>query len=129
MINEHNKIKQITIMYKNEKVFSVDVIVYNFNLLFEGNVIIHNKELFPLYMQTEPILYEWYKFRCFYNSMLRYNDIIYCLCGMPKKTSTRLYDVQQAISLFSYGANLTDKYWINPSEPFEFINDFDEDDE
>lgn len=126
MLSENQTKQQITLMYKDKKVLSVDIVLCDFNIVFISEPTILDKELLPLYIQQELYIEEWYKYRCFYNSMLRYDDIIYCLCGMPNKTSTRLYNAQTGLSLFSYGANLTDKYWINFSEPFEFISDFHE---
>jgi hypothetical protein len=128
MFNPYNKIitYNATLMYKDNKVFDFSFVVYNFNLQIDKITKIYNNDLIPIALKTQKNINEWIRCRCFSNLTPKYNDIIYCLCGMPNFISNRIYGAQTALSLFSYGANLTDKYWINPQDPIVFYSDIED---
>lgn len=128
MFNPKNEfiLYDATLMYQDKKVMDFKFSIYCFHFYIEEITKIYDENLIPIFMKEDQRFNEWYTFRCFSNSTPKYDDIIYCLSGMPDFIFNRLYGVQKAVSLFSYGANLTDKYWINPAYPITFYSDIED---
>ena len=127
MFDENGKTTRFTLMYKNNKVLSFGIVIIAFDMYMSGEMEIYDESLLPILMKKHPIIKDWYTYRCFSNMTINYNNIIYGLCGMPKKNGYRIYGAQLGLSLFSYGANLSDKYWLNPDEEYVFYGNMDED--
>lgn len=126
MINENFTEHKIYLMHQNDKVALLKCFISNFSLIFSDIIEIYNYELLPLYVKENKHINNWYEYRCFSNDIDGYNRIIHRLCGVSDSTTNRIYGAQTGISLFSYGANLTDKYWLNPIEPITFYSDIED---
>lgn len=121
------KIHNANLMYLDKPVLNFNFSIYNRGMFVSEITKIYNENLIPLPCRSDIVSFpDWYLYRCFGEVSPRYNKLIYSLSGMPKDNFNRIYGAQTGTSLFSYGANLTDKYWINPEKSIMYYNDIAE---
>ena len=79
-----------------------------------------NEPLLPVMLKNMPnkarIFENWWKSRIIPYGRREFYNFIRVIYGIPFNTRPLLTAAMYPISLFSYAASLSDKYWINPEK-------------